>query len=301
MAALAPDFATLMLARAIAAAAHGCYFGLAILLGTSIVPRERRGMALAIIVGGINVANIVGVPLGTAVGNAFGWRSAFVMVGVIALAAFVAIAIFAPNPARSSHAGSSLAAQWRAVRTPKVPTSYAMVVLHMTAFWALSTFIAPYFLETGGVGEDLLPFILFAFGIAGGLGIVAGGRYADRYPISGITRTYPILAACFLVVWLGTPLWWPVGVLGLSAVWAVGSITVICLQNRILTGAAAAPELASSLISAVFNLGIAAGAAVGAQALAGGMAVSSLPLIGTVFLVAASLLAVAATRGEARR
>ena len=97
IAALAPGFGVLMLGRAVAAAAHGCFFGIAILLGASIAPPGRQGMALAIVVGGINVANIVGVPLGTAVGTAWGWRAAFVMVGLIALAAFVAIALFVPN------------------------------------------------------------------------------------------------------------------------------------------------------------------------------------------------------------
>lgn len=261
IAALAPGFATLMVGRAVAAAAHGAFFGLAILLGTSIVPPERRGMALAVIVGGINVANIIGVPLGTAVGTAFGWRSAFVMVGGIALAAMAAIAVFVPNPPRAGRGGSSLAAQVRAARDPRVLTSFGMIILHMMAFWSLATFVAPYF--TGaGLAEAYLPLVLLGFGIAGGIGVVAGGRYADRYPITGITRTYPVLAACFFVAWLGTPAWWPLGALAIAAVWAVGSATVICVQNRILVGAAAAPELASSLISAVFNVGIAAGAAV---------------------------------------
>ncbi len=301
IAALAPSFAVLMVGRAVAAAAHGCYFGLAILLGTSIVPRDRRGMALAIIVGGINVANIVGVPLGTAVGNAFGWRSAFVMVGLIALAAFIAIAIFAPNPPRSAQAESSLREQVRALGNRRVLSSYGIVVLHMIAFWSLSTFIAPYFLDTGDVGEDILPLVLLAFGVFGGLGIVAGGRYADRYPVGSITVTFPLMVVCFLVTWLATPWWWPSGVLAIGLVWTIGSLAIIGVQNRILVGAAAAPELASSLISAVFNIGIAAGAAIGAQALAGGMPVADLPLIGTAFLAVASLMALLATRGEARR
>lgn len=300
IAALAPSFTMLMVGRAVAAAAHGAYFGLAILLGTSIVPPERRGMALAMIVGGINVASIVGVPLGTAVGTAFGWRSAFVMVGLIALVAMAAIVAFAPNPPRAGKAGSSFADQVRAVRDRRVLTSYAMVVLHMIAFWSLATFVAPYF-TAAGLAEDYLPLVLFSFGIAGGVGVVAGGRYADRYPIGGITRTYPVLAAAFLVTWLGTPVWWPIGVVAIAAIWAVGSVTVICLQNRILLGAAAAPELASSLISAVFNVGIAAGAAVGSQALASGAPVTSLPLIGAAFLAGASLLAVVTTRRDAPR
>ena len=88
--------------------------------------RERRGMALAIVVGGINVANIVGVPLGTAVGTAFGWRAAFVMVGLIALAAFAAIAVFAPNQPRAAHRRVGLRRPGPACcATPKVLTSYA--------------------------------------------------------------------------------------------------------------------------------------------------------------------------------
>ncbi len=299
IAALAPSFTVLMMGRAVAAAAHGCFFGLAILIAASIAPPGRQGMALAIVVGGINVANIVGVPLGTAIGNAFGWRSAFVMVGVIAFAALLAIAAFVPNASRASEARSSLQAQLKAVRNPRVLTSYAIIVMQMIAFWSLSTFIAPYFTETGGVGEDVLPLILFAFGIFGGIGIVAGGRYADRFPVLSLTVSYPLIAVCFLVTWLATAWWWPVGVLALGLVWTVGSVAVIGVQNRILFGAAAAPELASSLISAVFNIGIAGGAALGSQALAGGMSVGQLPLISVAFSVAASLVALWATRREA--
>ena len=195
--ALASGFAVLMLGRAVAAAAHGCFFGIAILLGASIAPPGRQGMALAIVVGGINVANIVGVPLGTAVGTAWGWRAAFVLVGLIGVAAFVAIALFVPNASRAPHTPSRFHDQLRALRDRRVLTSYALIVLHMIAFWSLSTFIAPYFIETGGIGEDFLPLVLFAFGLFGGVGIVAGGRYADRYPVKSLTVSYPIIAACF--------------------------------------------------------------------------------------------------------
>ena len=298
--ALAPGFATLMVGRAVAAAAHGCYFGLAILLGTSIAPPGRRGMAIAIVVGGINVANIIGVPLGTLVGTAWGWRAAFVMVGLIGVAAFAAIAVFAPSTPRSAHAPTGFRAQVAALRVPKVLTAYLLIVLHMVAFWSLSTFIAPYFIETGGVSESQLPAILFAFGIFGGLGIVAGGRYADRYPIGSVTISYPLVALCFLAAWLGTGSWWPLGVLAIGLVWTIGSLAVVGVQNRVLIGAAAAPELASSLISPVFNLGIAAGAGIGARALHGGLPVSALPLISVAFALIAGLVALAATRRELR-
>ena len=218
---------------------------------------------------------------------------------MIAFAALVAIAAFVPNASRASEARSTLQAQLAAVRNPRVLTSYAIIVMQMIAFWSLSTFIAPYFTEAGGVGEDVLPLILFAFGIFGGVGIIMGGRYADRFPVRSITWSHPLMTLCFLVTWLGTAWFWPVGVLGLGLVWLVGSLAVIGVQNRILFGAAAAPELASSLISSVFNLGIAAGAALGSQALAGGLPVGQLPLISVAFAAAASATAFLATRGEA--
>lgn len=301
IAAAAPGFWTLMLGRAVAAAAHGCYFGLAILLGASIVPPGRQGMALAIIVGGINVANIIGVPLGTAVGTAWGWRAAIVLVGLIGVLAFAAIAAFVPVTPRAAHTQSSFAAQVQALRSPKVLTAYLLIVLHMLAFWTLSTFIAPYFIETGGIAEARLPAVLLVFGVFGGLGIVAGGRYADRYPVASLTLSYPLVAACFAVTWLATPWWWPIGVLAIGLVWMIGSLAVIGVQNRILQGAAAAPELASSLISAVFNLGIAAGAALGSQLLAGGTPVAALPLVSFLFALGASLVAFAATRADPPR
>ncbi len=297
--AAAPDFRTLMLGRAVAAAAHGCYFGLAILLARSIAP-GREGMALAIVVGGINIANIAGVPAGTAIGAAFGWRAAFVLVAAIALVAGVAIAVFAPNPPRGSGAAHRLDAQLRALADPRVGTSYALIILNMIAFWSPFTFVAPYFTDAGRLDPALLPVVLLVVGIAGALGIVAAGGWADRFPVLCVIVPFPVGAAGLALAWALTPIAWPAGVAALSAMVAAGSVAAVAVQNRILAGAAAAPELASSLVSAVFNLGIAAGAAIGAQALARGLPVAHLPAIGAGVLVAGSVVAVVVTRGEGR-
>ena len=96
---MAPSFAALMAGRVVAAAAHGTFFGLAIVLATSSVPADRRATALSIVVGGIGVANILGVPLGAAVGNAFGWRATFVMIAVFALVAASPSPPSCPTPA----------------------------------------------------------------------------------------------------------------------------------------------------------------------------------------------------------
>jgi len=298
--ALAPSFAVLLLGRTVAAAAHGTFFGLALLVASAIAPPGRRGMAIAIVIGGINIANVVGVPAGTAVGTAFGWRAAFWMVGLIAAVAAAAMAAFLPAVAGRSRGSGDMAAQLRVLRDRRVVTSYLLIIVAMAAFWSLGTFVAPYFAEVAGLGDERLPLVLLGFGLLGTLGIVVGGRYADRYPVASITLAYPLAALALAVAWRVTPLAWPVGAIGIGLVLAATSTSAVALQNRILTGAAAAPELASGLISAIYNVGIAAGAGLGSALLGRGLPVGQLPLVGVVLLAAGSVLAVVATRGERR-
>ena len=112
--AMAPSFAALMAGRMVAAAAHGTFFGLAIVLATSSVPPERRATALSIVVGGIAVANIVGVPLGAAVGNAWGWRATFALIAGFAAVAALAVALLVPD-ARGERTATPLGHQIRAL------------------------------------------------------------------------------------------------------------------------------------------------------------------------------------------
>lgn len=298
--ALAPSFGALLLGRAVAAAAHGAFFGLALLVASAIAPPGRRGMAIAIVIGGINIANVVGVPAGTAVGMAFGWRAAFWMVGLLAAVAAGAMAVFLPRvPGRGRGGGGAIGAQVLALCNGRVITSYLLIILAMSAFWSLGTFIVPYLGEVAGVGEDVVPLVLLGLGVFGTLGIVAGGRYADRYPIASITLAYPLAAAALTVTWLVTAGAWLVGAAGIGLVVGATSVSAVALQNRILNGAARAPELASGLISAIYNVGIAAGAGLGSALLARGMPVGHLPLVGALLLAAGSVLALVATRGEA--
>lgn len=297
--AMAPSFGVLLLGRAVAAAAHGAFFGLALLVAATIAPPGRRGMAIAIVIGGINIANVIGVPAGTAVGTALGWRAAFWMVSLLAAIAAVAMAAFLPRLPRRSGGGGAIGAQLRALGNGRVLTSYLLIILAMAAFWSLGTFIVPYLGEVAGVGEDRVPLVLLGFGVFGTLGIVAGGRYADRYPVASITLCYPAAALALALAWLVTSEAWLVGAAGIGLVLTATSISAVALQNRILTGAGKAPELASGLISAIYNVGIAGGAGLGSALLAHGMPVARMPLVGALLLAAGSVVAIAATRGEA--
>jgi DHA1 family inner membrane transport protein len=295
--ALAPSFAALMLGRVVAAAAHGCFFGLAIVLATASVRADRRATALSIVVGGINVANIVGVPLGTAVGNAFGWRAAFVMVAAFALVALLAIAAFVPDADREGRR-APLGRQIAVLLNATVLSAYGLIVLYMIAVFSLLTFIAPYLAETAGVGPERLPLILMGFGIAGAVGMFGGGRLTDRFPTACLAASFPLAAAALALAWLAMPQRPTLGIAALGLMSLVGSVATLAAQHRIVVAAVRAPELASTLMSSVFNVGIAAGAALGSGALAADLPVADVPLIGVLALVPASLVAGVAAYGD---
>jgi DHA1 family inner membrane transport protein len=290
--ALAPGFAALMGARMVAAAAHGTFFGLAIVLATSSVPPERRATALSIVVGGIAVANIVGVPLGAAVGNAFGWRASFALIAGFAAVAAAAVAALVPD-AQGDGTQTPLGRQIGALMNRTVASAYALVILMMVATFSFVTFIAPYLADTAGIGPDLLPLVLLGFGLVGAVGTFSGGRLTDAFPAGSLAASYLAAAAGYGLVWLAMPRSVPVGMAAIVVIALAGSVAALSAQHRILIGAFRAPELASTLMSSVFNIGIAAGAALAAWALDAGMPTADLPLIGFLAMAAASAIAVA--------
>lgn len=298
--AAAGGFGWLMAARVVAAAAHGCFFGFAIVLATGSVPPERRAMALSVVVAGINVANVIGVPLGTAVGAAWGWRATFVMVAGLALVALIATALLVP-PAPPRPRRPPLRGQIAALVNAQVLTAYGLIVLQMIAFFSFVTFVAPYFAEVAGLGQARLPAVLLALGLAGVVGSLAGGWLTDRAPALALVAGFAIAAAGMAVLWRATPASPALGIAGLMVVGTLGSVSALAAQHRILAGAHAAPELASTLMSSVFNVGIAAGAGLGSWLVASGAPFRNLPLIGLVALTAATALATGAVLADRRR
>ena len=296
----APSFAMLMTGRVIAAAAHGCFFGFAIVLATAGVPGHRRATALSIVVGGVNIANVIGVPLGTAVGNAFGWRATFFMIAACALVATLAIALLVHDTS-TARTGRPLGQQIRALMNRTVLTAYGIIVLQMTAVFALLTFIAPYMQQVAGIGPEGLPAVLLASGIAGTVGVFAGGALVDRAPTAALVASSTAAIVATAAVWLGTPASATVGVAAFAAASVAGNVATLAAQHRILIGSVRAPELASTLMSTVFNTGIAAGAGLGAWLIASGAPYQALPLFGVVCLSGATLLALTTLFDDPRR
>ncbi len=294
------DFGWALAGRLITATGHGGYFGVAVVLVASIAPKDRVGTALSFIFAGVTIANILGVPAGTALGQLFGWRVPIWMVGAMATIGAVAVLIFVPNSSEGQSARASIANQFRALGNSRVLTSFALIFLMMVTLWGVNTFISPYLTEVVGVPEEWIAAVLLLLGVGATIGIFIGGRLADLRPIETLRYSYPLLAlVCCAIYFLApTGMWVGIAVVALLAL----PITLVAttVQNRVLIGAKAAPDLASTLISSVFNIGTATGSWISAGALATGLAYAQLPLISIGAAIIASVLAFVVTARDRR-
>ncbi len=288
--ALAPNYTVLMVARVVISATHGTFFGIAGIIAVSIVPENRRASALALLLAGITVANLLGVPAGTAIGHLWGWRSTFWIIGGIAILAALAMAILLPGTPAGTHTRSSIADQFRVLGRRQIWQSFIIIILWMMGFWSFFTYIAPYLTGVAGFREDQVALLLLVFGLGATSGIFVGGKLADWKPGPTLLGVFPAQAASLILLLLLAASTSAVAVL----IFVVGFLCFApstTLQNRILRHAADAPELASTLISSVFNVGIAGGALAGAALLSRGVAYAQLPLFALVFAVVTSFCA----------
>jgi DHA1 family inner membrane transport protein len=298
--ALAPTYSMLMLARVVVALSHGSYFGLMAIVTMSLVKPEQQGRAIAFVFAGISVANLFGVPIGTFIGNAWGWRATFWVVGAVGILAAIAMTIYLPKVAAPQREGTTLGDQFRVLGNPQVLTSYAMIVAMMIGFFAFFTFVSPWLTDVGLLPAAWVPGVLLLFGLGATVGIFVGGRLGDWNQARTLLIAFPLQVLVFAVALLvtGNP------IIAAGLVFLIGfanMITNATLQTRILRGAAEAPDLASTLISSVYNIGIAIGAYLGAIALERGMVYAQLPWFGVICSAIAAVICVATIAFERRR
>jgi MFS transporter, DHA1 family, inner membrane transport protein len=299
--ALASTYELLLAARLVSACGHGLFFGVASVAVSSLVPPERRGAALSLFVGGITVANILGLPGGTAIGNAFGWRTAFVCIAVLALLSVVAVALTLPAQSREeAEADAPLRVQARQLAHQEVWASYLVIAIIMVGQIAFGTFqVAILTTVTGLDLKTQVPLYLLAGGAGAVIGIWLGGKGADWRAGPSILFILVGQIVCFLL--LLPAVHNPAGaavLLFLSGFFGFGFSTPI--QVRILNGAKAAPRLAATLVSTAYNVGIAAGALLGAALLNGGLDYALLPVTG-IASSALALVVAALSLGASRR
>jgi DHA1 family inner membrane transport protein len=295
--ALAPTYELLLAARLISACGHGVFFGVATIAVSQLVPEERRGAALSLFVGGITVANILGLPAGTAIGNVFGWRVSFVCIAVMALISVVAVALTLPaREPGEAEADAPLAVQARQLLHQEVWLSYLTIAIIMVGQLAFGTFQVAILTDTTGLDPiTQVPLYLLIGGAGAVVGIWLGGKGADWRIGPSLMIIIAGQIACFalLLVAVHQPVLMAV-TLFLSSAFGFGFSTPI--QMRVLNGARLAPRLASTLVSTAYNIGIAAGAFLGANLLTGGMDYALLPVAGVICSALAGVVAIVSLR-----
>ena len=294
--ALAPDYWTLMAARVLTAFAHASFFGVGSVVATGLVTPSRRASAIAVMFTGLTVANILGVPFGTWLGQAYGWRSTFWAVTLIGIAAFAVIAFLVPKDkasgAREETSGGVLAVLGRRA----VILGLLTTVLSWVGVFAGFTYIAPILTRITGFSESAVSPILLVFG--GGLvvGNLAGGWLADRHLVPTIIGSLVALAVVLfaMTVAIHDPI---SAVIAIGLFGAAAFATVSPLQIWVLRQAEGAGQgLASSFNIAAFNLGNAIGAWLGGVVIDHGPGLGSVTFVAGLVPIAALGVALLAIR-----
>jgi len=293
--AAAPNFACLMVARVVTALSHGAFFGIASIVAAELAPPGKAVRSVALLFTGLTLANVIGVPVGTWIGQAAGWRVSFALVAILAAGALAAMAQWLPRhlEGRSSGARSELAA----LRHPQIWFAMSVSILSSAALFTVLTFLTPLLEHEARLTPHEAALALFIFGAGLTVGGLAGGRLADRNALLAIRAL--LAADAVALVLFGLLVRSGAEALAVVFVWGAAAFALVPpLQHRVVIEAREAPNLASTLNQSAFNIGDALGAAVGAACLANGWGYPVLPWIGAAVICLALLPAFLSRRSS---
>ncbi|MFB6979272.1 MFS transporter [Streptomyces scopuliridis] len=297
LSALAPSFGLMLTGRVVASLAHGAFFGIGSVVAAGLVAPEKKAGAIAMMFTGLTVANVVGVPFGTFLGQSAGWRATFLVVAGLGVLGLAGIARLVPEQPRPE--GVRIRHELAAFRNAQVVLAMAMTVLGFGGVFAAITYITPMMTETAGFADSSVTWLLVLFGIGMVAGNLIGGRFADR-------RLMPLLyvslgsLAVVLALFTVTAHNKIAAAVTLTLIGALGFATVPPLQKRVLDQASAAPTLASAVNIGAFNLGNALAAWLGGIVIAAGFGYTAPNWAGAALAGSALVLAVVSSALERR-
>lgn len=273
---LAPTYSLLMAARILTALSHGAFFGVGAIVAAELVPERQRAQAIALMFAGLTVANIVGVPIGTLVGQSFGWRVSFLGVsgiGMVALAAMVAFI-----PANLSRYTGSIAREFRVLGNARALLTMAMSAACTGCLFSLFTYVTPLLTQVTGLTPGTVAGVLLLYGVAITVGMLIGGRLADWRLLHSVTGLFA--ASAVLVGSLHWTLAFAVPAVATLVIWCAALFAASPgLQLRVTLTAGEAPNLAPALNQSAFNIGCASGAWLGGLPIEMGLPLDTLPLL----------------------
>ncbi|WP_424642532.1 MFS transporter [Embleya sp. AB8] len=290
-AALATGYDALLAARVGTALTHSTTFAVALVAAVGAAPVGQRGRAVAAVASGWNLASVLGAPLGTWIGDRYGWRTTFWAIAACGLLVAVAAAVLVRPP--RPPAPPAPRAEVRALLRPRVGLILAATVLAQAGLFTAYTFIGPLLRGPAGFGAAGVSVLLAVFGAGALLGNALGGRFADRGPARALCAAILALAAT-LALFAGAIHTQPTTVGAMFVLGAASAVLIPLLQERALDAAPGAPTLVTAVSASAFNLGIASGASIGGRSLDSGLELSDLAWLGALVTLAALLPALAA-------
>jgi DHA1 family inner membrane transport protein len=290
--AFAPNFGLMLGARILTALCHGAFFGTGSIVAANLVSKDRRAQAITTMFSGLTLANVLGVPVGTALGHMFTWRIAFIALLPVGLIAMLGLIFFVPEQEAQR---VELRHELQTVLKPKVQLVLALSTVSSLSLFCVFTYIAPMLNTVTHVTPQAITWVLVLFGIGITIGNLAGGRLSDWRQMTTLIGGYCLVALVLLVM----PLAMPYRILMAITVFVWGAVhfgAAAPLQARIVEKARRAPNLASTLNQGAFNFGNALGASVGGIVLAAHYSYRALPVVGAGFAVVVILLSLVAMR-----
>ncbi|EMF52586.1 major facilitator efflux protein [Streptomyces bottropensis ATCC 25435] len=292
LSALAPAFSVMLLGRVIASLAHGAFFGIGSVVAAELVAPDRKAGALAMMFSGLTVANVVGVPLGTLIGQSVGWRVTFAGVAALGVVGLLGVARLVPDLPKPQDV--RLRDELAAFRNVQVLLAMAMTVLGFGGVFAAITYIAPMMTHVAGFADSSVTWLLVLFGLGMVGGNLVGGKYADRALMPMLYVSLGALAVV-LALFSVTAHDKIAAAVTITLVGALGFATVPPLQKRVLDQAHGAPTLASAVNIGAFNLGNALSAWLGGLVIDAGLGYTAPSWVGAVLAGSALVLALIAS------
>ncbi|MFB7643499.1 MFS transporter [Streptomyces sp. NPDC001571] len=297
LSALAPAFGLMLTGRIVASLAHGAFFGIGSVVAADLVAPEKKAGAIAMMFTGLTVANVVGVPAGTLIGQQVGWRATFLVVASLGVLGLLGVAKLVPDMPKAQ--GVRLRHEIAAFRNVQVLLAMAMTVLGFGGVFAAITYITPMMTNVAGYADTSVTWLLVLFGLGMVSGNLIGGRFADRalmpmlyVALSGLAVVLALFTVAAHDKFASAVMVFLIGALGFA--------TVPPLQKRVLDQAAGAPTLASAVNIGAFNLGNALSAWLGGIVIAAGLGYTAPNWVGAALAASALVLAFVSSALERR-
>ncbi|APY87388.1 MFS transporter [Streptomyces alfalfae] len=297
LSAVAPAFGVMLAGRVVASLAHGAFFGIGSVVAAELVAPEKKAGAIAMMFTGLTVANVVGVPLGTLVGQTLGWRMTFAIVAALGVVGLAGIAKLIPDLPKPQ--GVRLRHELAAFRNVQVLLAMAMTVLGFGGVFAAVTYLAPMMTDVAGYADSSVTWLLVLFGLGMVAGNLIGGKFADRALMPLLFISLGALAVV-LALFTFTAHNKIAAAVTIALIGALGFATVPPLQKRVLDQASGAPTLASAVNIGAFNLGNALSAWLGGIVIAAGLGYTAPNWVGAALAGSALVLAILSAALERR-